>query len=234
MLYCIGGEKGGTGKTAFSTNLAVCLATRGRDVLLVDADGQRSSAKWAMKRRALPNADRLVRVNWTEARDEIFELLVDMKSRYQDVIVDVGGTDQPELRYALAAADVLWSPMIPSECDLETAAELNDLVKLTQGMGNPGLRAYIALNLCPTHVHSEEAAEAREALAEFPFLSLAKTMISVRKPVRTAYKMRLGVIEMPLAAPDKKAREAARKAADEFWTLYEEVTGDVRDKLNVA
>ncbi len=227
MLYVFGGEKGGTGKTALSTNMAVCMATRGRDVLLIDSDGQRSSAKWAMKRRSLPNGDKMVRVNWAEARGEIFEMLMDMKSRYEVVIVDVGGTDAAELRYALAAADRVYSPMVPSECDLETAGELNDVIKLVKGMGNPTLQSRVILNLCPTHAHDDEVAEAKEFLADFTELKLCETSISYRKPIRTAYRQRISVIEMPLS-PDRRTRDAAKKACEEIWAFYAEITGDVR------
>jgi chromosome partitioning protein len=43
MIILIGGEKGGTGKTTVATNLSACLASAGRDVLLVDADRQGTS-----------------------------------------------------------------------------------------------------------------------------------------------------------------------------------------------
>ena len=231
MLYVLGGEKGGTGKTALAVNLSVCLAIRGRDVLLVDADPQRSSAKWAAKRAAATSdaAVKVPRVNWAELTGEIFEALLDLRQRYQDVVVDVGGTDQPELRYALAAADRLYSPMVPSHCDLETARELHDLVKIVQGMGNHALRAYVVLNKCPTHAHDDEVTEAREELIDFPLLGLAKTTIAYRKPWRTAYKLRVGVVEMPLA-PDRRLREAAKKSADDAWAFYEEITGDARQQ----
>ena len=52
MIVLIGGEKGGTGKSTLATNLAVCLAHRGRDVLLLDCDPQRSSASWVGVRSA--------------------------------------------------------------------------------------------------------------------------------------------------------------------------------------
>lgn len=227
MLYVLGGEKGGTGKTALAVNLSVCLAIRGRDVLLVDADPQRSASKWAAKRaaRSTDAQVKLPRVNWAELTGEIFEALCDLRKRYQDVIVDVGGTDQPELRYALSAADRLYSPMVPSLCDMETARELHDLVKEVRAIGNRALRAHVVLNKCPTHAHDDEVAEAREELEELPLLELAKTTVAYRKPWRTAYKNHVGVVELPLS-PDRRTREAARKASDEAWAFYAEITGD--------
>lgn len=45
MIVIVGGNKGGSGKTTTVLNLAVALARReGKEVCLVDADPQRSSA----------------------------------------------------------------------------------------------------------------------------------------------------------------------------------------------
>ena len=44
MVIIIASEKGGTGKTTMCTNLAVMRAKKGSDVLLIDADPQKSSA----------------------------------------------------------------------------------------------------------------------------------------------------------------------------------------------
>ena len=50
MIVAVLGEKGGTGKTTFATNLAGMRAAAGRDVLIVDADRQGSASYWAEAR----------------------------------------------------------------------------------------------------------------------------------------------------------------------------------------
>ena len=50
MIVAVLGEKGGTGKTTFATNLAGMRAGAGRDVLIVDADRQGSASYWAEAR----------------------------------------------------------------------------------------------------------------------------------------------------------------------------------------
>ena len=50
MIVAVLGEKGGTGKTTFSTNLAGMRSATGRDVLVVDADRQGSASYWAEAR----------------------------------------------------------------------------------------------------------------------------------------------------------------------------------------
>ena len=43
MIVLIGGEKGGTGKSTVATNLAAIHAIVGKEVLLLDTDGQASA-----------------------------------------------------------------------------------------------------------------------------------------------------------------------------------------------
>ena len=50
MIICVGGTKGGTGKSTVATNLAVMLTTSGQDVLLVDADEQGTSTDFTNMR----------------------------------------------------------------------------------------------------------------------------------------------------------------------------------------
>ena len=50
MITVVGGTKGGSGKSTVATNLAVMLATAGRDVLLVDADDQETSSDFTAMR----------------------------------------------------------------------------------------------------------------------------------------------------------------------------------------
>ena len=46
MILLIGGEKGGTGKSTISTNIAVTLAHKGHEIVIVDCDPQGTSTKW--------------------------------------------------------------------------------------------------------------------------------------------------------------------------------------------
>jgi chromosome partitioning protein len=51
MILTIGNTKGGVGKTTIAVNLAIARALSGRDVWLVDGDGQRT-AQLAINARA--------------------------------------------------------------------------------------------------------------------------------------------------------------------------------------
>ena len=49
----VASSKGGCGKTTIATNLAAHFAQDGRNTVLVDADRQGSSSRWAEKRAGL-------------------------------------------------------------------------------------------------------------------------------------------------------------------------------------
>lgn len=227
MLIVIGGEKGGTGKTMIATNLAVCYAIAGVDVLLVDADPQRSASKWAQarakRRTAKPSSSQ---VHCVELRgDDIADQLLDLDERYDRVIVDVAGSDSAELRAALAVADRLYSPMVPSDCDLETAGELHVLVRHAKLAANVGLRAHIVLNLCPTHVASTDIEDSRHMLAELKkHLPVCETTLATRRSYRDAYRHRSGVCEDVLEAFVRSG--STDKAAHEFQRLFDEIEGE--------
>jgi chromosome partitioning protein len=51
MILTIGGIKGGNGKSTIATNLAVMRSCESKDILLVDADEQKSSTIFAAIRR---------------------------------------------------------------------------------------------------------------------------------------------------------------------------------------
>ena len=52
----VASSKGGCGKTTIATNLAAHFAQEGKNTVLVDADRQGSSQRWAEKRAGLPAA----------------------------------------------------------------------------------------------------------------------------------------------------------------------------------
>ena len=56
MILAVGNIKGGVGKTTLAVNIAVALAQRGRDVLVIDGDEQASAATFAQIRADLPGA----------------------------------------------------------------------------------------------------------------------------------------------------------------------------------
>jgi chromosome partitioning protein len=210
MIVLFGGEKGGTGKSTLATNLAVWLARRGRDAIIVDTDRQMTASNWIDRRNA---AEGLARVHCAEKHGNVFHAVRDLARRYDEVIVDAGGRDSEELRTALVAARLVYVPLKASQPDLETSVHMNELVALARGM-NPALEARLVISMAPTHPAASEAAQARELLRELPVFALSDTVVRERKAYRDAISEGRGVVELDNA-----------KAAAEIEALAQEIYG---------
>ncbi len=55
MIVMFGSRKGGCGKSTTAVNVCAALAKQGNDVVLVDADRQRTAAKWVLARDENPD-----------------------------------------------------------------------------------------------------------------------------------------------------------------------------------
>jgi chromosome partitioning protein len=212
MILLLGGEKGGTGKSTIAVNLAVWLAQKGADVIMVDTDRQRTSSHWVDRRN---HADGLPTVHCAEKHGNVFHSVKDLAKRYDQVIVDAGGRDSEELRTALVAAHLVYCPLKASQPDLETSVHMNELVKLARGM-NEGLQARAVISMGPTNPVITEAQEAQDILTELPEFSLSGVVVRDRKVYRDAMVEGRGVIEM-----------SNDKATAEIESLAKEIYGEV-------
>lgn len=104
----VGNVKGGIGKTTLAVNLTICEALRGCDVLLVDGDEQGAARAFTQLR-----ADEFATPGYTAVSlrgPAIRTQVRHPRSKYQRIIIDVGGRDTSSLRAALTFADILVVP----------------------------------------------------------------------------------------------------------------------------
>jgi len=212
MIILIAGEKGGSGKSTLATNLAVGMALEGRDVLLLDADPQRTAAQWSHRR---DESGIEPPVPCAEKTGDVKKTVADLANRYEDIVIDAGGRDSAELRSALLVAGLAYIPLRPSQADLETVPHIDQLVGLAQSMRmDEGPEARVILSMCPTHPLVTETAEAREALAELPHLTLSEVAIRERKAYRDVLAQGRGVLESGNAAAKFDIRELMKEIGD--------------------
>jgi chromosome partitioning protein len=161
----VASSKGGCGKTTIATNLAAHFAQDGRNTVLVDADRQGSSQRWAEKRAGLP-APVLgisgLRRDWASK----------IPDDAQRVVVDgPAGIRAGELAELLEDVDALLIPVLPSRIDLEASEaflhEVAQLARVKRGKVAVGL---VANRLKPWTTASQEAVEEIKKLP-FPLLA---------------------------------------------------------------
>jgi len=208
MIVLVGSQKGGCGKSTTVVNVCAELARKGKDVVLVDADRQCTAANWAMDRTG---KEKLPTVNCVQKYENIREALLDLNKRYDYVIVDAAGRDSRELRTGMTAANVLLVPFRPSQPDLDTLQNLQEIITQAKDL-NPKLTVYGLLTLAPTNPMVQEAEEAREYLMDYPEIKLLNTIIRDRKVYRDAMSEGLGVVEMNNL-----------KASEEIQSLIQEI-----------
>ena len=222
MIILIGGEKGGTGKTTLSTNIASMRANTGRDVLIVDTDKQGSANSWSAIRDENPAVKRIPCIQ--KFGQSLTSELKDLSNRYQDVVVDAGGRDSVELRAALTIAQKIFIPIQASQFDVWTLGAMDALIKQAQSF-NPTLAAFVVINRASTNPSVSELDEAKEILGDYDLLKLSKAVIRDRISFRKAARAGLSVSELQ---PNDD------KAISEILELYQEVFNEQAKTLNPA
>jgi chromosome partitioning protein len=122
----VASSKGGAGKTTLATNLAAHFALEGKRTVLVDADPQHSSTRWAERRAELESAvlpiDASTRRAWRAGLPDDAERLV---------IDAPAGSMAGDLEQFIEHADAIVVPVLPSALDIEaTVGFLNSLSKV--------------------------------------------------------------------------------------------------------
>src|SRR4051812_32538573 len=103
IILIVGSTKGGAGKSVLAFNFAITLSKAGRDVLLVDADTQATAMINTQIR-----ANELGHAGYTAVAlygQDIIIQVPQLAKKYDDVVIDVGGRDNPSLRSALLIPD---------------------------------------------------------------------------------------------------------------------------------
>ena len=101
MIILIGSQKGGCGKSTLTINIAAALAKLNKDVIIVDADIQSTSSRWAADRN-----ENLPKVHCVQKYENMKNTLLDLNQRYKFVIVK----DSKELRTGMIVANILLIP----------------------------------------------------------------------------------------------------------------------------
>lgn len=218
MILTIGGKKGGTGKSTVATNLAVWLAQGGYKFLLLDADRTKTSNSWTGRRNDLRAKDSTIpRVVCADklGRD-IAQTAIDFEQDYGIVIIDAGGHDSVELRGALACSDWLYTPVAPSQFDVEALSSLAELVYEIQTSINAQLKTKVLITQVDSSRGRDEFQFAKEAVASFASennFEVSSNYISTLKVYRKAGLEGRGVTELT----NTKAKAEIQMLAQEIF-----------------
>lgn len=197
MITVVGNFKGGTGKSTVAFNLAIWVASQGKNVAVADLDPQGSLTDVMYVREEM---------GYTPVVHVFQDLTAKAAEEWDEIIVDVGTADLPAMEKAMSLADRILIPVAPSQADVWSTQRFMDLVHKnckedTEIVG--------VINRADTHPLVTETDEAMEALCMINGLSMLKSYLYQRTAYRRAFSEGLAVFEMM----------PANKAAGEVWRL---------------
>jgi chromosome partitioning protein len=206
QVFAISNQKGGTGKTTLSMNLAAGLSQKGR-TLLIDADPQGSATQWSRLAPAnQPFPVSVISVGGHLARE------VDAFGRDFDyIVIDCPPTlETGVMQAAMQVTDTVLIPVLPSPVDLWASIRIAEAIDHAK-LRNRQLKARIVIN--QLEPRSALSSAMQEALEEFDIPALA-TGLRRRAIYRNAAMEGRSVFEMG---------KRGQPAAEEIQAVIEEV-----------
>jgi chromosome partitioning protein len=203
-IVVIGNEKGGTGKSTITANLAVQALRDNLTVLVIDADTQQSLVDFRTIRAEmdLPQFQAVSITKNTIHRDAKSFKGFDL------ILIDAGGRITATFRSAIMAADWLFIPVLPSQYDIWSAQTTINILEEARAFKT--IPAGFIMNQVISNTRISQ--EVLEELQEFKLPILDTKLYS-----RVAYKQSIGegmgVVEY----------EPNGKAASEVSTLWLEI-----------
>jgi len=204
-VWSLVSQKGGSGKSTLSVQLAVLASQNGEKAIVVDLDPQGSAELWYNVRGGVePGAIGSTLENFPKVVDGARALGI------THLIIDTPPhTDKTALE-VIKVSDLI---LCPSQSSIFDVWALRDTVALLDACKAKD-RAIAVINGLPTAGTVEAYKEAATAIADMN-LRCAASGICHRKPFVTSINNGKGVTEM----------FASDKASDELRALYAEITG---------
>lgn len=144
--------KGGSGKSTTCIVLGTTLASQGATVKVIDADPQRTLARWA------EGSSRYRGIVETPSPQEDLTVLIDrLQAEFQFVLIDVQGTANQEMVSAMSRADLVLIPMQAKTADAEVATRAIGLLRTQENLFKRKIpHAIVFMRTSPIIVTREE------------------------------------------------------------------------------
>ena len=186
--------KGGAGKSTSAVILATELAANGASVTIIDADPNFPIHDWGKLPGKPHNVEILSRVTHTQdpdkapddivvTEDNIMDVIEDATKRSMFVIVDLEGTANVMVGYAVAMSDLVVIPTQLSPMDVKQAVRAARLVKLESRRSRQSIPFVMLVTRDNTAIKS-----ATSIAIENEFIQFGVPIMSSRLVERAAFK----------------------------------------------
>ena len=183
-------QKGGSGKTTLSTNLALALVRDNYRVLLIDSDPQGSLRDWNEA-----NDAELIPVIGLD-RETLPKDLKAVCTGYDFVVIDGAPQIAKMSAAAVKAADLVLIPVQPSPYDIWACADLVDIILARQSVTNGLPLSYFVVSRAIKNTKLSE--ELLTALSGYE-LPVFKSRTTQRVAYPTTASLGLTVFQEPLS-----------------------------------
>jgi len=133
-------QKGGAGKSTIAVHLARWLHSQEKQVLVIDADGQRTSSIW------LESLENEIPFKVIQNPDDLLEQVPTLSEKQDWLLIDGPATLSETTRALLLWADLALVPCQPAGVDLASASDTVRLIRQAQAIRNGLPKAALFLN----------------------------------------------------------------------------------------
>ena len=188
-------QKGGSGKTTLSANLAVLWSNSGYKVAVIDADAQNSLTYWLEARKKYYGEDDIGITSYNFDVRNLKEEIKQIKSKYNFIIIDSPPSITFDTIQIIKASDRVFVPVQPSPLDLMATVPFLNLVK--QEKKNP----IIFLNRVMPRVRLTDAMILR---LRYAGAKIARSRISSKVLFAETFSVGRGVIDISVTSDAAK------------------------------
>ena len=144
--------KGGSGKSTTCLVIGTTLASQGASVRIIDADPQRTLARWSEGSSAFREI-----VVTPSPTEDLTEFIDRLQTNYQFVLIDVQGTANQEMVAAMSRADLVLIPMQAKTADADVATRAIKLLRTQESLFKRSIpHAIVFMRTSPIIVTREE------------------------------------------------------------------------------
>lgn len=224
-IITVANQKGGSGKSSISVNLALKLLEYSHKTLVMDTDPQKSIESFCnIRQDEKRESSKLTHFHLSNRTGNISESIKQNLQMYDFIIIDTGGIDSIEARKAMLFADSILLPTVPSQYDFDVLCSmLQTITDITEI--NEEAKVSILMNkISPNPMLHKEISDFQNAIKQvlkqhlqvrLDRFILLENYLSERIAYKRAVSEGYGITEYA----DEKAKAEFERFFDEFARL---------------